>query len=311
MIKLRQIIAIAAMAFAPAYMSAECEIHLMVAEAEQIEDIPAGADDFLTTKLVNAVTALGVSADTNYGQFIIAGKFNHITSDVVAGPPIQTAVHTMLTLYIADANTHKIFASQSFDLRGVGKNDQRAIINALSSVNARNTNFEAFVKKGKAKIISYFDANYKQILMSAKNAASRQNYDEALYYAMSIPECCQGYNEAAALVSKYYQSYIDYDGKNQLSAARAEWAKGQDREAAARAFALLVNIDPQSAAYPAAESLANEIKASIKDDRTFEIRKKYNDQVDIEKERIGAARDVGVAWGNGQKPKTTNITWLH
>ena len=48
----------------------------------------------------------------------------------------------------------------------------------------------------------------------------------------------------------------------------------------------------------------------MKDDWEFEIRQKYNDAVDIEKSKIEAARAVGVAYGNGQKEKTTNLMWL-
>ena len=38
--------------------------------------------------------------------------------------------------------------------------------------------------------------------------------------------------------------------------------------------------------------------------------KKYQDSVDVEKERINAMREVGVAYGRGQQPTTTNIGFL-
>ena len=41
-----------------------------------------------------------------------------------------------------------------------------------------------------------------------------------------------------------------------------------------------------------------------------EMREKYHDQVQLEKDRISAARAIGVAFGNGQKPTTTNVMWL-
>ena len=52
------------------------------------------------------------------------------------------------------------------------------------------------------------------------------------------------------------------------------------------------------------------MKKQVKSDRDFEYRQKYNDQIDLERRRIEAARAVGVAWGNGQKPTTTNIAWI-
>ena len=46
------------------------------------------------------------------------------------------------------------------------------------------------------------------------------------------------------------------------------------------------------------------------DDIDLEMRDKYHDQIQLEKDRISAARAVGVAFGNGQKPTTTNVMWL-
>ena len=38
--------------------------------------------------------------------------------------------------------------------------------------------------------------------------------------------------------------------------------------------------------------------------------KKWQDGVDLESQRINAFREVGVAYGQGQQPTTTNIGWL-
>ena len=45
------------------------------------------------------------------------------------------------------------------------------------------------------------------------------------------------------------------------------------------------------------------------DDWKFEM-KQYQDGIDLEKQRINAMREVGVAFGKGQQPTTTNIGFL-
>lgn len=55
----------------------------------------------------------------------------------------------------------------------------------------------------------------------------------------------------------------------------------------------------------------NEIKQKVTSDWNFENREKYKDEAGLKKQRIEAARAIGVAFGNGQQPVTTNITWLH
>ena len=57
-------------------------------------------------------------------------------------------------------------------------------------------------------------------------------------------------------------------------------------------------------------SLYKEVKAKVKDDWDFQMRQKYNDQIEIRKQIIEAARAVGTAYGKGQQPKTTNILWM-
>ena len=73
---------------------------------------------------------------------------------------------------------------------------------------------------------------------------------------------------------------------------------------------ILFKIDPEAACYNDALSLAKEIKSQVRSDLDLEMREKYHDKVKIEEQRIEAIRAIGVAYGNGQKPQTTNITWL-
>ncbi len=93
--------------------------------------------------------------------------------------------------------------------------------------------------------------------------------------------------------------------------ARSEWAKSPDAEGASRAFDWLVFIEPGSSCEGEAKALYNEIKQKVTSDWDFENREKYKDEAGLKKQRIEAARAIGVAFGNGQQPVTTNITWLH
>ena len=56
--------------------------------------------------------------------------------------------------------------------------------------------------------------------------------------------------------------------------------------------------------------LYKDIKAKMKDDWNFEMREKYKDDIALRKQAIEAARAVGVAFGEGQQPQTTNLMWM-
>ena len=287
-----------------------CKVNLAVAPITQGEDVPEGVSEFLESRLAQLVTTDGVSLDPAIGQFFIAGKFNHISENVVPGPPIQTALHTNLTLYIGDMQSKTIYASTTVELRGVGTSGQRAFINAMRMVNERNAKIESILNSGRNKVIDYFNKNINTIIAKAKRAASQKRYDEALWILSSVPECCNGYGQVSKLEQTYFSMYIGNEGEKILQQARAAWAASQDKEGARTALALLSLIDADSSAYPAANKLIEEIRQSIRDDKFFEEREKYNDSVDTEQLRIDAIRQIGVAYGRGQQPITTNVNWI-
>lgn len=292
-------LATTAAAHAPA-AAAGCSVDLAVIPVEQIEDVPDAVSAQLSNRLINAATATGVAAGARHSRFYITGKFSHILEDVVPGPPAQTALYTTLTLYIGDSEAGTVFATASFDLRGVGTSTQRAFINAMKPINAKNANFAAFVQEGRQKIIDYYDANYDNIIKTAEQDIALHNYAEALLSLTAVPACSKGYDKASKKAIKLFDDYKEILAKKLLTCAQAEWAVSPDSRGAARAFGYIILIDPETTAYTQADSLIAEMKEAVKDDYIFETRDKYDDDIDLERSRIEAIRDVCTAIANGQ-----------
>ncbi len=286
----------------------DLHIHVIAPDTEMCGGDPA-IGNLLATRLMRALTADGVTADDNYGQFYISGRFDNLYKDTQPGPPMQSVVHTSLTLMVADIFGNKVFDSETFDLRGVGTSPQRAYINALNQLSPRNKALEGFVARARNKVISYFDKNYRSLLSKAGASAARHDYEQALYFASLIPQCCVGYPEAEKALLTYYQQYIDNEGTILLNKARAEFAISPNADGAAAAYAYLNLINPDSKAYGAAQSFAREVAAQTKAEYDFEVHQKYNDRHALQLKQIDAARQIGVAFGSGQKAQTTNILW--
>lgn len=288
----------------------DCDLQIQVVtpQANVCGDDPKVAE-MLATRLVSALNGAGMSASGSFGQFYLSGRFDDIHKELVPGPPAGVMVHSTLTLMVADMFDGKVFASQSFDLRGVGTSAQRAYINALSPLNGRNNRLKDFVKSVNRQVIDYFDANYRTLLAKAKTAASRQQYDEALYYSSIIPPCCKGYGEAERLMLGYYKDYIDLQGTRLFEAARHAFAVNPDSTGAVEAYALLEQIDPASKVWTSAIAFADEVKRQTQKEYDFEVHQKYDDAHEMNLRKIDAARQVGVAFGQGQAANTTNILW--
>lgn len=290
---------------------ADCELAIGMAPfITEGDDVPAGIERKLQAKLKTALTNTGVAAGDYDCQFFITGRFDEEFSSEAGGVGGRVLVKSNLQLAICDGDNKKVFATAVFPLKGVGSTNEQALTRALTSLNPRNPEFITFVDRAKDKIIDYFNKNYPTYLRKAKTALEQRNYDEALYWATSVPECCDGYGEANALVAAIYSDRMDYEGAMLLAKAQGEWAAHPTSEGAAAAYRYLSQIDPSSSSYKAAKDLGSKMAATVKADYDFETKEKYRNAVELERERIKAARDVAVAWAKNQPKTVVHHNWI-
>lgn len=287
----------------------DCDIHLMAIVDDADQKTPAAANEYLFNRLCTIVTGNGVSVAGNYAQFFIASRASVLYEQVLGTAPTKTAVTLSLNLYIGDFFGEKVFARTSFEIRGVGESSERAYINAYRSIKD-NDQIKRFVDQGKFHIMNYYNAEYKNIIKEATRLAQMRDYERALFMLSSVPVCSKGYDETTAVLMDVYQEYIDYNCQTLLMKARTEWATSPDADGAVAAAEYLNQIDPNSACYDDVMALYDEIKAKVRDDWNFEVRQKYEDQIELRRKFIDAARQVGVAYGSGQQPTTTNLMWM-
>lgn len=309
--KLKNIIAAAVIgmvAFQAA--AADCEIAIGIAPISEGDNVSAGISRKLEAKLKTMLTNVGVAAADFDCQFFLTGRFDHAYSQEASGVGGRVLVKTDLQLAICDGTNKKIYATATFPIKGVGATDEQAITRGLSSLNASNKEFVNFVEDGKAKIVEYFNKNYPTYITKAKSALKARVYDEALYWALIIPECSKGYDEARALINTIITDKTNYDGSMLLAQAQGEWAADPTAAGAAAAYSYLAQIDPASSAYPAAKALGSQIAATVKADYDFETKEKYRTEVALEKQRISAARDAAVAWAQNQPKTVYKTNWI-
>lgn len=288
----------------------DCDIHLMAIEANPDGEMPEAAGEYLFNRLCTAVTGDGISATGQYAQFFIAAKALPLYEQAVTGAPVKTALTLSLNLYIGDYWGEKVFDRMSLEIRGVGESRERAYLNAFRSLNKNNQQVANFLEKGKQRIIAYYDAEYNNIIREAQRESALRNYERALFLLGAVPVCCNGYDAVADELVKTYHEYIDYNCNRLLMQARNAWAVHPDQRGAAEAARILNQLEPDAACYGDAMDLYREIKDKMKDDWNFEMREKYKDSIELRKQTIEAARAVGVAFGEGQQPQTTNLMWM-
>lgn len=285
----------------------DCEVTLSVLMADG-QNLPASASKNLYNKLHKLIIETGVSEEAG-SRFVIASNFIIMDKHILAGPPKSFVYEFEVNLYIGDFLSKKLYNYTTLNLKGVGQTEAKAYNDAMRKINVNSPDLRSFVQVGKEKIVEYYDKNYMQLIKEAQVMASQKNYDQALYSLMSTPTCSKGYDQAMLVAAKIYQQYIDQLCKENLNLAKQVWISNQNEYGANDAAQYLANIYPDASCYKEAQALYKEIDTKMKNDWKF-VMKVYNDAVSLEKQRINAWKEVGVAYGRNQPNQTTTINWV-
>lgn len=283
----------------------DVKISLTAFIPDQVEGIPDIVRNNLLNKLNTIVTQSGISGGMNE-RFVITAVMNVISKDVV-GVPVKTSINVDLTLFIGDGYEGTKFSSTTLSISGVGNNETQAYIQALNKVNARNQVIQNFINTGKIRIIDYYNSKCDIIIKEAQNLASRNEFQQAIQKLTSVPsECKECYSKSMDNLLPIYQKEIDRQCQLNIAKAKNIWASKQDANTASEIANFLYEIEPNSKCYNEAKLLSDNIAKRVREQekREWDFKMKvYSDQVDIQKQTIKAARDIGVAYGNNQ-PKT-------
>lgn len=277
--------------------------------SDQVEGLPESAKGLLNTKLSQIATTNGVGGSTLNPRFIITVNLNIITKDLTATAPPITALTIEATFYIGDGIDGTLFASTSFELKGVGTNESKAYIAAIKQIKPANKSMEVLVEKGKTKIIKYYNSRCDFIIKEAQSLSSQKKFEEAICALSSVPEVCKEcYEKSMDTIGSIYQQYLDRECTTRMSQAQGIWASTQDINGAKDTAKVLSEIDPDSKCSREASNMMDMLYTEIKS-RMLEIDQREWDfileQQQIEKDKIQAIRDIGVAYGENQ-PQNVN-----
>ena len=308
---MRKLFSICAAALMSATMfAAETQfLPISVYAADNSENFPEGAKAMIENKLTQLLTRNGIAGLDYMGQFVLTVTTTPLDKDIIAGPPMKISEKMEMNLYIVDAYAKTIFSSTSFTVRGLGETENKCYLNAISRMPLQTPQIAQFIQEGKEKIIGYYDHEGEALIKKAQYLAKQKKYDEALFWVALIPQQSKHYDAALAAGQAIYQQYINNECNVNLAAARQAWAAHQNADGATAAGEFLAKILPDAACYGDAMALYKELKGKVLDDWKFEM-KQYQDGVDLEKQRIEAARAVGVAYGTHQPSKEVNIDFI-
>lgn len=246
-------------------------IYISVVQPER-PSIPAEANELLSHKLTQLLTAGGVASTDEGSRFVLTVKANVLSKDMVPTTPQRVSERIMFTFLIGDADENKVFETATLTTRGIGINENKAFIMAVGQIQPSQKELQAFVSRAKEKITAYYSRHSRDIMAEARQQAAAGQYEEAIYQLMAIPRL----GEFAEAVEQQLEDY------------GARWAEQRAETERRQEAARQQQYN---------DSVAHEL-------RQYELAlRQQSADNSARKQRIEAARQVGLAYAK-RRPQT-------
>lgn len=279
----------------------QCKLQMApVVDASLTEGMPEVCVGELQNALERIITANDMTRDVSLVQFVLTAKVSVIDKHATSTAPVQYVNNLGFTFYVADALNSQKYASCYIEADGVGKTEQKSYINAFRNLSRHDAQLRNFMASATKKVMAYYDKQYPQIIKEAQNKERVKDYEGALALLAAVPTCCAGYDKAMDIAVPIYDQYKVRMGTDLLAKAQAIWAGDQTISGAKRALALIAMIDQDAPSFHEAVAVREQIMAAVRIDTDYELKKKYEDRVSIEEQKIDAIKAIGVAYGQGQ-----------
>ena len=282
--------------------------------SEKIE-LPTEAKNLLTTKLTQIASSYGMGGSQANPRFIITANVNVGTKDIIAGPPQMVAQNLDVTLFIGDAISNTIFSNTTLSLKGVGTNENKALIEAFKTINPKSKEIAALLDEGKNKIIIYYTAQCDFILKQANTLTEQYKFEKAIYNLMTVPEICKDcYFKTQDKAMAIFKQKIESDCTEKIKQAKLDWAAEPNSNGANKVAAIMTTIIPSDNCKIEISKLSDEIKKKLQEDQKkkydfdmLEMQKRY----DTEQKIIDAQKQIALEQAKHQAQTVTynHIYW--
>lgn len=282
------------------------DIYISVIQPERNE-IPQEAAKQLENKMHQLITANGIADTDPNGRFVITAKSYIVTKDIVGGAPQRISQKIDFTFMIGDIIENKVFESYTFSAIGIGINENKSYINAITKMKTNNPQFTAFVEKAKEKILQYYVARCEQIILEAKQQAANHDYQQAIYQLMQVPNICDCAERCQNLMIEYYDAYTESTAAELLNEAKSKWASAPNADGAAMAADVIAKIPAGTKVQSELDALIAEINQKLREDekRDWEFKmQQYNDEIARQKREYALRKekqDADIAYRDRQQ----------
>ena len=273
------------------------QIYISVVQPDR-NDIPSEAGKQLERKMIQLLTANGISSQDTNNRFVMTAKADITSKDIVASTPQRISEKIDLTFIIGDMVENKVFETVTIPLIGIGINENKAYIAAINQVKPQKAELKEFLDNAKQKIVDYYAVRCSQIIKDAQKLASGNNYDEAIYQLMQVPDICDCSKDCQDLMIDYTIKRNNAIAAQMFNEAKARWAASPTSEGASEVADIIAEIPTNSSSQKDIDALVKSINKKLRDDekRQWDFKmKQYKDAQEKEQREYQLRVDQQIA----------------
>ena len=191
------------------------------------------------------------------------------------------------------------YGSRSVEITGVGSNDNQAVTNAVKRLNTKKLDeVGELLQLVRQRVVDYYNAQTPTIIANAQAKVKTRAYEEAIYMLAQIPQECDHYQEAVAVMRDVYMTEINDKAATALQEAKAMWSGNPSCANASHVVAILATIDVNSNSIGEAQKL----QETIANQCQFEAEHKR----EADKQRMANQHEEEMLRIEAEKQRTAN-----
>ena len=260
-------------------------IGIVMPASEDCKPLNASHIDKLSTKVHRICTDNGFSSLYYPEGFVLYPVFELFDEEVVEGGVQKVySLKFEFSLFVKQLNG-AVLCSVTRTYKGAGISKEKAILNAISSINPKDAAYAGFMSESKNKIVEYYTMHTNQLIQKAENLSKRQQYEEALAILATIPPEVEQYPKVLDVSNGIYNEFLIQRSKEKILQAKGFIANMEY----AQALEILISVNPASPMSSEAIALIESIETKIKveEDKLWEFKmRQYKDEVELAKEKI-------------------------
>lgn len=151
-------------------------------------NIGSTASDMLYDRLNQMVSLNGIASTDNTNKFLLVPYVTVVSIEPTSTTPMNYVAELEISLYLVDNSNKLIMGQEMMTKKGVADNEDKAVLEAIKSIKARDPKMKKMIVNGKNRIIEYYNRECDKVMETISTYIEMGMYDEALNELNAIPQ---------------------------------------------------------------------------------------------------------------------------